>query len=42
MDNIHIFNLNINTSVFFIVFNVFFNFYYPINIFYTGPEAILA
>ena len=38
MDHIHLFNLNVDTSVFFIVFRVFFlNFYYPINIFYTAP-----
>ena len=36
MDHIHIFNLYIDTSAFFIVFSVFFNFYYPINIFYSA------
>lgn len=36
MDHIHIFSLYIDSSVFFIFLSVFFNFYYPINIFYMA------
>ena len=36
MDHIHIFNLYIDTSVFLSFLVYFFNFYYPINIFYSA------